>query len=281
MGDSGSLVVDAASSTIYGHVVGSNPIGEVYISPYAAIFEQIQHRFPRLAVTIPEPISTLAGLISVFTTFSVLDKGALEFLGRLEEAYRKATGGSDGGNPTTNFQLGQEHYHGRSFPPVNVADQNPPCNTLYVSNLPTDASEEELRAMFSKQRGYKRFMFRTKPIGPMCFVQFEDVAFATKALYELYGHVLHNSANGGIRLTFSKNPLGVRSGQSPAQNNVGSMGEINIMASFMDDFTTADRVPASLNASLGPGLSNMSRDTNSKSNPYAKPINASGGRGFH
>ncbi|ETS78520.1 hypothetical protein PFICI_10582 [Pestalotiopsis fici W106-1] len=100
----------------------------------------------------------------------------------------------------------------QNYPPLNPADQNPPCNTLYVGNLPIDTSEEELKAMFSKQRGYKRLCFRTKQNGPMCFVEFEDIFFATKALHELYGQLLHNSVKGGIRLSFSKNPLGVRSG---------------------------------------------------------------------
>ena len=99
------------------------------------------------------------------------------------------------------------------YPPINPADQNPPCNTLYVGNLPIDTSEDELKAIFSKQRGYRRLCFRTKQNGPMCFVEFEDISFATKALNELYGHPLHNSVKGGIRLSFSKNPLGVRSGQ--------------------------------------------------------------------
>lgn len=106
------------------------------------------------------------------------------------------------------------NYPRPQYPPVNPADQNPPCNTLYVGNLPIDTSEDELKAVFSKQRGYKRLCFRTKQNGPMCFVEFEDVSFATKALNELYGHPLHNSVKGGIRLSFSKNPLGVRSGQT-------------------------------------------------------------------
>lgn len=108
----------------------------------------------------------------------------------------------------------QMNYPRPQYPPVNPADQNPPCNTLYVGNLPLDTSEDELKAVFSKQRGYKRLCFRTKQNGPMCFVEFEDVSFATKALNELYGHPLHNSIKGGIRLSFSKNPLGVRSGQA-------------------------------------------------------------------
>ena len=112
-------------------------------------------------------------------------------------------------------------------PPVNPADQNPPCNTLYVGNLPIDTSEDELKAMFSKQRGYKRLCFRTKQNGPMCFVEFEDVSFATKALNELYGQPLHNSVKGGIRLSFSKNPLGVRTGQNMASNSYATSPLMN------------------------------------------------------
>ncbi|KAF7722936.1 hypothetical protein EC973_002568 [Apophysomyces ossiformis] len=99
---------------------------------------------------------------------------------------------------------------------TNPADHNPPCNTLYVGNLPPNASEDELKTLFSKSTGYKRLSFRNKSNGPMCFVEFEDVAFATQALQKLNGNPLSNSVKGGIRLSFSKNPLGVR------QNNNGS-----------------------------------------------------------
>lgn len=90
----------------------------------------------------------------------------------------------------------------------NMNDQsNPPCNTLYVGNLPPNTQEEELRAMFSRCVGYKRLSLRSKVNGPMCFVEFEDVACATQALAELNGSPLSNSVKGGIRLSFSKNPL--------------------------------------------------------------------------
>ncbi|KIW04680.1 uncharacterized protein PV09_04416 [Verruconis gallopava] len=125
-------------------------------------------------------------------------------------------------SPSTGFPMAPP-FHQR-HPPPNPADQNPPCNTLYVGNLPVDTSEDELKSVFSKQRGYKRLCFRTKQNGPMCFVEFEDVSFATKALHELYGHPLHNSVKGGIRLSFSKNPLGVRSGQQTSGLQASSMG---------------------------------------------------------
>lgn len=106
-------------------------------------------------------------------------------------------------------------YYGRTprhnYPPANPSDSYPPCNTLYVGNLPSDTSEDELKHVFSTQKGFKRLCFRTKHNGHMCFVEFEDVTHATKALRDLYGYMLHTSLRGGIRLSYSKNPLGVRS----------------------------------------------------------------------
>lgn len=125
-------------------------------------------------------------------------------------------------NPTGNFQ--GSNTPKTSYPPANPADQNPPCNTLYVGNLPNNTSEDELKRLFSSQRGYKRLCFRTKSQGPMCFVEFENVTLATQALHHLYGKMLSNSIKGGIRLSFSKNPLGVRNGQSGMSPHPG-MGQ--------------------------------------------------------
>lgn len=172
-----------------------------------------------------------------------------------------------------NYQMGGQSFQQRpqNFPPVNPADQNPPCNTLYVGNLPIDTSEEELKAMFSKQRGYKRMCFRTKQNGPMCFVEFEDISFATKALHDLYGHPLHNSVKGGIRLSFSKNPLGVRSGQAPGQSGPSPMAGINnVMAGSSNGFTTANGPPPGLSAP--PGLNRMpygSSGSSGTNTPYS------------
>lgn len=149
-------------------------------------------------------------------------------------------------------------YIRHNYPPVNPADQNPPCNTLYVGNLPIDTSEDELKAMFSKQRGYKRLCFRTKQNGPMCFVEFEDISFATKALNELYGAQLHNSVKGGIRLSFSKNPLGVRAGQPGSTNPptpltaTGPMSMNSFTSMSPGGFSTANGPPPGL--SVPPGL---------------------------
>ncbi|GAO51546.1 hypothetical protein SAICODRAFT_23681 [Saitoella complicata NRRL Y-17804] len=157
-------------------------------------------------------------------------------------------------SPTSTQNYLQNHfpnYPGR--PPIilNPADQNPPCNTLYVGNLPPNTSEDELKALFSRQRGYKRLCFRTKAQGPMCFVEFEDVRWATKALMELYGNPLSNSVKGGIRLSFSKNPLGVRSNSISNPNNMsGPMA----MANHPSAFSTAMHAPPGLTSPPSGGV---------------------------
>lgn len=115
----------------------------------------------------------------------------------------------------------------RVLPPANPADQNPPCNTLYVGNLPPDTNEDELKDLFSARQGYKRLCFRTKANGPMCFVEFEDVSYAGQALEQLYGVTLSNSVKGGIRLSYSKNPLGVRSSTTAGGSNQSRLSSGN------------------------------------------------------
>lgn len=125
----------------------------------------------------------------------------------------------------------------------NAIDQNPPINTLYVGNLPTssiagssnDLLEANLRELFQSRPGYRRLCFRQKPNGPMCFVEFDDVAYATKALNDLYGNTLKGVVKGGIRLSYSKNPLGVRTPTTIGNNtafqsqfqNSGSLPDCN------------------------------------------------------
>ncbi|KZS97841.1 hypothetical protein SISNIDRAFT_389459, partial [Sistotremastrum niveocremeum HHB9708] len=99
---------------------------------------------------------------------------------------------------------------------VNSSDQNPPINTLYVGNLPTSPPppgyppnylEDSLRQLFHRCSGYRKLCFRHKSNGPMCFVEFDDVAHASKALNDLYGNQLNGLVKSGIRLSYSKNPV--------------------------------------------------------------------------
>ena len=197
--------------------------------------------------------------------------------------------GGGGGNGTP-YALPSPHFMHPNFPPVNPADQNPPCNTLYVGNLPIDTSEDELKSIFSKQRGYRRLCFRTKGNGPMCFVEFEDISFATKALKELYGWPLSNSVKGGIRLSFSKNPLGVRTGQtgtgglpSPlSPHSAGGNGSMSAglsgMGGMPGGFATANGPPPGIPTPPGfinTGGANVS--ANMSGGPLSAPLHSSFG----
>ncbi|KAK6904586.1 hypothetical protein I203_105402 [Kwoniella mangroviensis CBS 8507] len=116
----------------------------------------------------------------------------------------------------------------------NPADQNPPINTLYVGNLPAISPpthppnflEESLRGLFSRCPGFKRMSFRQKINGPMCFVEFEEVLFASQAIKDLYGHNLGGLVKGGIRLSYSKNSLGQRGNAHPSSLNTSIFGGI-------------------------------------------------------
>jgi len=108
----------------------------------------------------------------------------------------------------------------------NPADaMNTPKNTLYVGGLPAVLPsltgpfsaghlEDSLKQVFSRCPGFRRLCFRSKSNGPIVFVEFEDVVHATRAMQELYGHTLGGLVKSGIRLSYSKNPLGVRPGGS-------------------------------------------------------------------
>ncbi|SJX65441.1 related to WHI3-involved in regulation of cell size [Sporisorium reilianum f. sp. reilianum] len=116
-----------------------------------------------------------------------------------------------------------------------VGDNHPPVNTLFVGNLPSNAAsaalsqiEDHLRGVFGSCRGFRQISFRLKSNGPMCFVEFEDVYTASKAMSELNGHSLGGAIkNGGIRLSFSKNPLfrmNSNSAMNATMNGAGASG---------------------------------------------------------
>ncbi|KAG6910158.1 hypothetical protein DXG01_012917 [Tephrocybe rancida] len=90
-----------------------------------------------------------------------------------------------------------------------VLVRTPPLTPISPPNgFPQDYLEESLTELFSVRAGFLRLCFRHKSNGPVYFVEFEDVPYATKALNELHGDTLKGLVKGGIRLSYSKNPLG-------------------------------------------------------------------------
>ncbi|KAL0950165.1 hypothetical protein HGRIS_010158 [Hohenbuehelia grisea] len=168
----------------------------------------------------------------------------------------------------------------------NAVDQNPPINTLYVGNLPNtpsptvpppDSLEERLRDLFSTRPGYRRLCFRQKNNGPMCFVEFEDIPYATRALNELYGNTLNGLVKGGIRLSYSKNPLGVRTPTS-AGSTAGGMQHQQMQAALLQQqqsngsfSLSAEAFASRLDEQARPTI--LRRDTNPAPPPSASYVN--------
>ncbi|KAL7337899.1 hypothetical protein BJY59DRAFT_635044, partial [Rhodotorula toruloides] len=115
------------------------------------------------------------------------------------------------GTPTASLQQQQQ-----PTPPTAVEAAAPvaaaaTCMTTRLPRRRRDTRLVRLRNAFSRCPGFKRLQFRNKSNGPIVFVEFVDTAHATRAMQELYGHTLGGLVKGGIRLSYSKNPLGVRS----------------------------------------------------------------------
>lgn len=119
-------------------------------------------------------------------------------------------------------------------------DANPPGNTLFVGNLPASINsppnstqlEDSLYKVFSVKNGFRQMSFRVKSSGPMCFIEFEDVGCAGRALGELNGDTLDGMVKGGLRLSFSKHPL--FKGTSSASSHGGQQTPVSANhATFM------------------------------------------------
>jgi hypothetical protein len=99
------------------------------------------------------------------------------------------------------------HAFTRAISPDEV---NPPSEILIVKSLPIDASEEDLKSVFSELPGYIRLGFYTG--SSSCFVHFEDISDAENALRDLRGsfpvnHIKYSDAC----ISFADNILSPRS----------------------------------------------------------------------
>ncbi|KAM0464658.1 hypothetical protein ACHAPV_002492 [Trichoderma viride] len=82
------------------------------------------------------------------------------------------------------------------------------CSTLFVYNLPSEVSEEELKAVFSKQQGYKRVFSKATQNFPLSFVEFDSTSSAMKAVLDLHGKPQSlKNGKGSVFLSFATNFL--------------------------------------------------------------------------
>ncbi|KAH8652114.1 hypothetical protein BX600DRAFT_441022 [Xylariales sp. PMI_506] len=189
-GDCGCWVYNSQTGGLFGHVVAASS-GNCLITVMPA----------------RDLLRDIAGKLRDRHDMSWLAQGQ-----QLIPDEKQDIGGSAQSNITKS--TGSALLHSIPYPSIHLSDQNPPCNTLYIGNLPPDVSEEELKDLFSAQPDYKRLCFRTKANGPMCFVEFTDTASATRALRQLQGFRLRSDLEVGIQPSYSKNPLGVRTMRS-------------------------------------------------------------------
>ncbi|KAL8248809.1 hypothetical protein R6Q59_005677 [Mikania micrantha] len=82
----------------------------------------------------------------------------------------------------------------------------PPCPTIFVANLGTTCTEQELTQVFSRCRGFLKLKIQSTYGTPVAFVDFADSGCSSEALNYLQGTVLHSSVSGeGMRLEYPLN----------------------------------------------------------------------------
>ncbi|GAB4846960.1 hypothetical protein Ancab_025970 [Ancistrocladus abbreviatus] len=93
----------------------------------------------------------------------------------------------------------------------HTPQNNPRCPTIFVANLGSTCTEQELTEVFSRCHGFLKLKMQSTYGAPVAFVDFQDTAGSTEALSRLQGAILHSSAEGeGIRLEYAKSRMGMR-----------------------------------------------------------------------
>ncbi|XP_074564992.1 uncharacterized protein LOC141821466 [Curcuma longa] len=93
---------------------------------------------------------------------------------------------------------------------THATETNPPCPTLFVSNLGPSCTEKELTQVFSRCPGFLKLKMQNKKSVPVAFVDFEDVKSSTAAFNHLQGTILDSSGRDGMRLEYAKTRMGLR-----------------------------------------------------------------------
>jgi hypothetical protein len=90
------------------------------------------------------------------------------------------------------------------------ASARTPITTLFVASLGMNTTEAEIREIFHLLPGFRRMrVSRPKPGGPpVAFVDFVDVQSSTAAMNALQGTQLQGCDRGGLRIEYSKSPMG-------------------------------------------------------------------------
>lgn len=86
----------------------------------------------------------------------------------------------------------------------------PPGSTLFISNLGTASSEQEISEVFGAFQGFVRAQLYNRGHNINAFVQYKDYESSTQALNHLQGSVLMSSDKGPMKIEYAKNPMVIR-----------------------------------------------------------------------
>eukprot|EP00735_Rhodelphis_limneticus_P004274 TRINITY_DN15845_c0_g1::TRINITY_DN15845_c0_g1_i1::g.22500::m.22500 TRINITY_DN15845_c0_g1::TRINITY_DN15845_c0_g1_i1::g.22500 ORF type:complete len:263 (+),score=25.26,sp/Q9W6I1/RBPS2_CHICK/38.53/4e-14,RRM_1/PF00076.17/1.4e-06,RRM_1/PF00076.17/1.3e-07,RRM_6/PF14259.1/0.0037,RRM_6/PF14259.1/0.00024,RRM_5/PF13893.1/3.5,RRM_5/PF13893.1/0.0024 TRINITY_DN15845_c0_g1_i1:62-790(+) len=81
--------------------------------------------------------------------------------------------------------------------------------TLFVANLGPRPDDRELRSVFGRLYGYKRYNLTHKGPNTMAFVEFVDHRSAAEAMHNLHGLSLHSTARGGLHVEYARDSRAV------------------------------------------------------------------------
>nr|CAD1822195.1 unnamed protein product [Ananas comosus var. bracteatus] len=83
----------------------------------------------------------------------------------------------------------------------------PPCSTLFIANLGTTCTKEELEEVLTKHSGFYMLKMRRRGGMPVAFADFEDVESSSAAMKSLQGTLLPTSDRGGLHLEYARSKM--------------------------------------------------------------------------
>merc|ERR1712130_882067 len=126
------------------------------------------------------------------------------------------------GPPDPHYRGGHDMRYRNGPPSRHGKSHGTGITTLFVANMGTYTTEEEVSDIFSRQPGFRRRKFTpargAKP--PVAFVNFVDHHFALRTLQSLQGATLRNSEHSGIKIEFAKKNMG----EASSRHNRGVPG---------------------------------------------------------
>jgi len=82
-----------------------------------------------------------------------------------------------------------------------------PCSTLYITNVPSRWTEADATRIFGSHPGFRKVLVQVKPLGTVCFVDYEDEKYATTVMGGLQGAVMSDGDGRGLRIEYARSQM--------------------------------------------------------------------------